>query len=161
MAWEKMSSEEQQTHPLYGKRCAITWFTTGMWILTVIGGLSSVGHAQDYEKYAPGSGLLILAYDLMPAAFTALMLVLFSLYGKSKRSAIVVAIMLILLPVVKTLSLVLGAECFGENAGVVISAGTNDVVGTLFLCVLFLVVYLVYGFFSSTFNVQYLSRKRA
>lgn len=161
MAWEKISAEEQQTHPLYSKRCAITWFTTGMWVITAIGALATVGHAQDYERYVPGSGLLILAYDLMPAAFTALMLALFSLYGKSRRSAIVVAIMLVLLPVVKVLSLILGAECFGENAGLVISAGTNDVVGTLFLCAIFLVGYLFYGIFSSTFNMQYLSRKRA
>lgn len=160
MAWEKMSSEEQQTHPLYGKRCALNWFVTGMSLLAALSVLATIGHVQDYEKYAPGSVLLVLACDLLPASFVILMLYLFRRHGKSKRSAVMVAVMLALLPVVKALSTVLSAPSFGGNAGLIIEIGVKDVVASLFICAILLIIYLVYGFFSSTFNVQYLSRKR-
>lgn len=160
MAWEKMSPEEQQTHPLYGKRCALNWFATGMSLLAALSVLATIGHTQDFERYVPGLGLLILAYDLLPAAFVILMLYLFRRYGKSKRSAVTIAAMLALLPFVKALSTALTAPVFGENAGLIIDIGVKDVVASLFICAILLIIYLVYGFFSSTFNVQYLSRKR-
>ncbi|MFM5035310.1 hypothetical protein [Aeromonas media] len=150
MGWSVISNDEKKQHQLFDKKSALEWFATGMIVCGIIGLIASISQIGVATQLNAGESTLLIIGACAQPLFTVIMCSLFNANKKTKKGAVIIWILILLLPIISFGATIL--MNMQVNGGYV---GYESVVGLIILCVIFAITYGVYSFISPVFRLQY------
>jgi hypothetical protein len=160
--WKYLTDDEKKKHELYKKNTAFSFFMIYLAFQCFLSLGSGMGAYAEYGAYlrdysydsqasAPLSFLII---SLIPSIFIFLALILFKVYGKSKKTVNLFIIFLITFPFIALISNTILMFKYGLDA----NAMFPKTFALFLLFILFGIIFYLYSKISKPFNLQYLNR---